>query len=93
MTDDKKTAQLKPDFSHRLESPDGGVSINLTDTVGLMAERAKSIIAVVAAQFQTGGERLCNDQTNYSLLYSAVAEIEDICAIVSAFRATDQPLE
>lgn len=73
-------------FRHRFSdftNPDLSDVAVMVDTVGLMTERAASILHILSSQF-SGGEQL-NDQILHSAVYAAIAEVEDIQAIVSAY--------
>jgi len=75
----ENTPALNVDFSHRL-----AVGFHPTDSIGLMTDRALSILHLLACQFDDDCNRL-NDATLANGIYSAIAEIEDIKSFSSAW--------
>ncbi|MDO9105839.1 MAG: hypothetical protein Q7U57_12870 [Methylovulum sp.] len=75
---------LKPDFGHRL-SPFPNV-IGFTDTIERMAVMSCSVLTLLKSQFsdEDGGG---DSETIYYALESVNADVSDIQAVVSAFRA------
>ncbi|PPD44368.1 MAG: hypothetical protein CTY16_12045 [Methylobacter sp.] len=83
--------KLKPDFTHRLEvsEKNAGFTLgDLTDTVGLMAERAAAIVNMVSIQLES--ETRSSDAILASALDAAYLEIKDINALVVAFSQSPQ---
>jgi hypothetical protein len=83
---------LKPDFTHRLELSGKNADFtlgDLTDTVGLMTERAAAIVNMVSIQLES--ETRSSDAILASALDAAYLEIKDINALIVAFSQNQQP--
>ena len=79
--------ELNIDFSHRMPAPiyEAYCHHDLLDAINQVTDRATGILHMLAGQFiSIEGNRL-SDDIMYSVLMSAVREIEDVSAIVSAF--------
>lgn len=75
--------QQKPVFSHRLDTTQAHDLLTVVDAVGLMTERAKSILYLLFGQFQEGANRY-NDEILQGAVSAAIAEINDIEAAIFA---------
>lgn len=69
-------------FTHRLE---GNIvdSLSLTDTISMMAYRAKGVLELVSINLDSDNQ--ANDQIVKAAIHAAIAEIEDINATVQAY--------
>ena len=76
-----KTNQTTPDFTHRF------VDDCLSDTINLMADRAISVLHLIALQFEGGDVSKMSDQIIYMSLDCVIQEIQDIQACSRAFNA------
>jgi hypothetical protein len=90
MRDNAKTKQnpdsnTKPniDLSHRLPLLDEFNSRTLSDSVDSMANRATSVLTMLSCQFIDDSNQL-KDEIIFSVIESAIQEINDIKAIVAA---------
>ena len=85
-----QTNPLNVDFSHRLfTSPLGDNSdslrqLHLVDTIDSMANRATSLLDLLAFQF-TEEENRANDEIIFHVIDSAAQEVRDIKAVINAF--------
>ena len=75
------------DFSHRLSDTDLSRTVDLTNTVDLMARRTTSILYALSVQFTDKGNVRLSDDVLVGLVDSAIQEITDINNVVSAFHA------
>jgi hypothetical protein len=74
------------DFSHRLSNTDLSRTVDLTNTVDLMARRATSILYALSVQFADKGNIRLSDDVLVGLVDSAIQEVTDINNVVSAFH-------
>jgi hypothetical protein len=78
------------DFSHRVfSSPSGDTSeslrhLHLVDTIDSMANRATSLLDLLAFQF-TEEENRANDEILFHVIDAAAHEVRDIKAVINAF--------
>ncbi len=81
----KATKKLTPDLSHRLGKtlPDA-TPFALRDTVSDLASRATGILTIVSCEF-TKGQVSINDENLFYSLQSAIAEVNDIVAVVEDY--------
>lgn len=75
--------QQKPAFSHRLDTTQAHDLLTVVDAVGLITERAKSILYLLFGQFEKGSSRY-SDKILQAAIDAAIAEIEDIEAAIFA---------
>ena len=75
--------QQKPVFSHRLDITKVRDLLAVVDAVGLMTERAKSILYLLSGQFDDDVNRY-SDQIIQGAINAAIAEIDDIDAVIYA---------
>lgn len=71
-------------FNHRLSETYGDENSRLSDTIGLMTERALGILKTLSWYFESGGNR-SDDKTIIGAIDAAILEIEDIRATLIAF--------
>jgi hypothetical protein len=81
---------LNIDFSHRLNALASGAvdSRCAIDSIDLITERALAVLQLMSCQFESDGQRL-SDRQICSAIESAVKDIEDIQAIISAFSSAE----
>lgn len=75
---------ISPDFTHRYVSSFYNDSDDLSDSIGLMAGRALSILALISSNFQSH-DSIINHDVIYSALDSVVQELNDIQAYAREF--------
>ncbi len=72
-----------PDFKHRIEG-DIGDALGLTNTIDMMASRAKGILNLLIINQENGG--MLPDDVVVAGIAAAIAEINDMDATVQAFH-------
>lgn len=87
-TTEQPTPKLTPDFSHRLAFTSWSAESSLTDSIGLMTDRALGVLHLLSVQFEEDGSRL-NDALLCGAIDAAINEIEDIKALVIAFSIAE----
>jgi hypothetical protein len=88
-----KKKPIAIDFSHRLSDTDLSRTVDLTNTVDLMARRATSILYALSVQFADKGNVRLSDDVLVGLVDSAIQEITDINNVVSAFHAMNNEVQ
>ena len=58
---------------------------DLTDSVNIMAIRAKSVLFLLSAQFESEGDNTLCNEVIYDSICSVINEIQDIQAYLKAF--------
>lgn len=83
---------LNVDFSHRLAVPavDTVDSECLIDSVSLMADRARGVLTMLLYQFDGNCGARISDRLICGVIDSALQEIEDIDATLTAYCATER---
>lgn len=77
------------DFSHRLSGSTTNSLISLTDSIGMMTERARGILVMLSCHFDDSGDRL-SDVIISSVINAALQEVEDIEATITAYCAAEK---
>lgn len=75
---------LNVDFNHRLAYTSWSNEQSLTDSIGLMTDRALGVLYLLSGQFEDDGSRL-SDALMCGAIDAAIQEVEDIKALVRAF--------
>jgi hypothetical protein len=75
---------IKPDFTHRYCASLHNDSGDLTDSVGLMTDRALGVLALISSQFE-GDVSVVNNNLIYLALDSVTQELQDIRAYLKAY--------
>jgi hypothetical protein len=78
------TKSIRPNLDHRfvqLFNDDR----DLTDTINVMAIRAKSVLHLLSAQFESKGDNTLRHDIIYDSLSSVICELNDIQAYLRAF--------
>ena len=79
-TDENTPIRIEVDFNHRLTGTDTQC---LSDSIGLMTDRALGVLHLLSMQFEDASERL-NDALLCGAIDSVIREIEDINSLVKA---------
>jgi hypothetical protein len=79
---------LNVDFNHRLAALHNGEPECLTDSIGLMTDRALGILYLLSGQFEDDDSRLC-DALLCGAIDAAIHEVEDIKELVKAYNLAE----
>ncbi len=69
------------DFSHRLAPTN-----EVTDSIGLMTDRALGVLTLLLCQFTKGGNARLSDELIAGALDAAIQEVEDIKSLATAYE-------
>lgn len=73
------------DFSHRLNGIGANPLDDMEVTISIMTERALGVLHSIAVQFEQTNAGKVSDALLCGAIYSAIAEIEDMNAVIKAF--------
>lgn len=76
------------DFKQRLSESPIVDSLDMTDSVNLMVDQARSILIMLTCQFENPESRL-SDEIIHGVIDAAIKNIDDIKAIVNAYYHTE----
>lgn len=68
--------QTKQPFAHRFDAGHAHDTLSVVDSIGLMTERTKGILALLFSHFE--GEARLDDRHILAALNAAISEIDDI---------------
>lgn len=88
----RPVTKLNPDFTHRYCTSLYDDSGDLTDSIGLMADRALGVLALISSQFE-GNVSVVNNNLIYLALDSVTHELMDIQAYLQAFSNSKKEKE
>ncbi len=83
---------IKPNLNHRfvqLFHDDR----DLTDTINIMATRAKSVLYLLSAQFEGEDDNTLCNEIIYDSLISVICELNDIQAYLRAFSDSEKEFD
>ncbi len=80
----RPVTSINPDFTHRFASSIYDDSADLTDSIGLMTDRALSVLALISGKFENN-KSIVNNDVIYLALSSVEQEILDIQAYLKAY--------
>ncbi|MGZ4955579.1 MAG: hypothetical protein ACXV79_10730 [Methylobacter sp.] len=75
--------QSEPVFKHRFDETQSNDLTHVVDSIGLLTDRAKSVLYLLYGQFEKGAGRY-NDSILQGAIDSVIAEIDDIDSILAA---------
>jgi hypothetical protein len=84
---EQETPKLNPDYSHRLSATVNSNRGGLTDSIGLMTDRALGILYLLSSQFEGGNQ--FSDALICGAIDAAIQEVEDIKATIIAYHQTE----
>lgn len=88
----RPVTQIKPNFTHRYCASIYDDSGDLTDSIGLMTDRALGVISLISCQFE-GDVSVVNNNIIYLALDSVTQELQDIRAYLKAYTDSKKEKE
>lgn len=85
----RPVTQINPNFEHRYCASIYDDSGDLTDSIGLMTDRALGVLALISSQFERN-EVMVNNNVIYLALSSVEQELQDIRAYLKAFSDSQE---
>jgi hypothetical protein len=88
----RPVTSIKSDFTHRYCTSLHNDSGDLTDSIGLMTDRALGVLALISSQFE-GDVSVVNNNLIYLALDSVTQELQDIRAYLKAYTDSKKEFE
>jgi len=85
---EQETLKLNPDFGHRLTAFKSFDRVSLTDSIGMMTDRALGVLYLISGQFEDDNYRV-SDALLCGAIDATIQEIEDIKAIIRAYHQNE----
>lgn len=80
----RPVTQINPNFEHRYCASIYDDSGDLTDSIGLMTDRALGVLTLISGRFESN-DTIVNNDVIYLALSSVEQELRDIQAYLKAF--------
>ena len=83
---------IKPNLNHRFAQIFND-DRDLTDTINIMAIRAKSVLYLLSAQFESEDDNTLFNEIIYDSISSVICELNDIQAYLKAFSESQNQFD